>query len=535
MDVFANGFSFELLLNILRRRIWIAVVLFCAIFTTGVSLLLFLPNIYSAKAVILIEGQSIPSEFVRPTVTMGAERRLQSISQDLLSRSRLEKLTEEFGLYRDLKLKGTPGEGIAVAMRQDIGIQRASRGGAMGGSGGDTMAFEVSYTSPDPEKAMQIANQLASDYIEENMKIRERLSLGTTNFLQQQLDDAKKRLEEREQQVLIYKRQHLGELPEQLDSNLRTLDILQKQMTTISESLARARERHNALAQMAEMEAALNSLDTTIPGEKGNSNLASLQAQLAQLRVRFSDKHPDVMRIQKLISAMEEQEKKQEQSEPALDVSLPSASVGNVSTVQVEQTEASAESQRLAADLSRVNQEIVLYKQRIENTAKREQELVSLKRDYDSTRELYNSLLKRYEEASMADNMEKEQRAERFRLIESAVYPKEPSAPQRPRFFFVVVALSLAAAVGGVFLWEILDTSFHRVDDLKKFVKIPVLVAIPQIVTNEDRRRRRLYNGFGVVALVTSLIILVSASYRIANGNEQLVRSFGSPGGGQIR
>lgn len=535
MDIFANGFSFELLFDLLRRRIWIAVTLFFVIFTTGVSLLLFLPNIYMAKAVILIEGQSIPSDFVRPTVTMGAERRLQSISQDLLSRSRLEKLAEEFGLYRDWRQNGTASEAIAIAMRQDIGVQRASRGGTIGRSGGEAMAFEVSYTSPNPEKAMQIANKLASDYIEENMKIRERLSLGTTGFLQQELNEAKKRLEEHEQRVMTYKRQHLGELPEQLDSNLRTLDILQKQMTTISENLARARERHNALAQMAEMEAALSSLDTTIPGEKGNSDLASLQAQLSQLRVRFSDKHPDVMRIQKLIATLEEQEKKQSQSEPVLDVALPSTSVGNVSAAQIEQAEASAESQRLTADLSRANQEMATYKQRIENTAKREQELLSMTRNYDSTRELYNSLLKRYEEASMADNMEKEQRAERFRLIESAVYPKEPSSPQRPRFFFIVFALSLAAAVGGVFLREILDSSFHRVDDLKKFVKIPVLVAIPMIVTNEDRRRRRLYNGFGVVALVTSLIILVNVSYRIANGNEQLVRSLGAPGGSQVR
>jgi polysaccharide chain length determinant protein (PEP-CTERM system associated) len=535
MDIFANGFSFEILLDLLRRRIWIAVTLFCVIFTAAVSLLLFLPNIYTAKAVILIEGQSIPTHFVSPTVTIGAERRLQSISQDLLSRSRLEKMTEEFGLYRDLKQKGAAGEAIAIAMRQDIGIRSTNRGGVIGGGGGDAMAFEVNYTSPDPEKAMQVANKLASDYIEENMKIRERVSLGTTGFLQQQLDEAKKRLEVHEQQVMLYKKQHLGELPEQLDANLRTLDVLQKQMGTISENLARARERHSALAQMAEVDAALSSLDTlTSVAGKSNQNLASLQSQLAQLKVRFSDKHPDVMRLKNLIGSLEEEEKKQTQND-SLDLALPVPSLQSVSSVQIEQAEASAEIQSLTADLSRITREIALYKQRIENTAKREQELLKMTRDYESTSELYKSLLKRHEEASIADNMEKEQRAERFRLLEPAAYPKEPSAPQRPRFFFVALALSLGAAVGGVFLREIVDTSFHRVDDLKRFVKIPVLVAIPQIITNSDRRRRRLYNGFGVVVLVTSLILLVNVSYRIASGNEQLVRSFGSPGGGQVR
>lgn len=484
MDIFANGFSLELLFDILRRRIWIAIVLFCVILTAGVSLLLFLPNVYTATAVLLVEGQSIPSDFVRQTVTMGVERRLQSISQDLLSRSRLEKLTEEFGLYRDLKQKGASSDDIARAMRRDIAIRNTSRGGTVGGTGGGTMAFEVSYTSPNPEGAMQVANKLASDYIEENMKMREQLSLGTTGFLQQQLDEARQRLEKYEQQVTLYKRQHLGELPEQLDSNLRTLDILQKQMGTISENLARARERHSILVQSADVSVTLSPLSTSTLGEKSPQSLASLRTQLAELKIRFSNKHPDVIRMKKAITALEE-EKKQTQYDPS-DL-VPSSSVERVSPAQLEQAEVSAEIQRLAADLSQVNQDLVTYKQRVENTAKREQELFTITRDYESTRDLYKSLLKRYEEASMADDMEKEQRSERFRLIERAVYPQEPSAPLRSRFFLITLVLSLGAAVGGVLLREIQDTSFHRVDDLKKFVKIPVLVSITQIVTDRDR------------------------------------------------
>jgi polysaccharide chain length determinant protein (PEP-CTERM system associated) len=527
MDLFANGFSLELFLNILRRHIWIAIVLFCVIFTAGVSLLLFLPNLYTAKAVLLVEGQSIPSEFVRQTVTMGVERRLQSISQDLLSRSRLEKLAEEFELYNDLKQKGASGDVIAGAMRRDINIRSTSRGGIVGGSGGGTMAFEVGYTNPNPERAMQVANKLASDYIDENMKIREQLSLGTSAFLRQQLDDAKQRLEKHEQQVMLYKRQHLGELPEQLDANLRTLDVLQKQMGTISENLARSRERYNLiLIQRANADVVVSPTDTPTPGGKSNQSLASLPAQLAELKARFSDKHPDVIRMKKLIAAQAEEEKKQTQHDSS-DL-MPSASPQKVSPAQLEQAEVSAEIQRLAADLGKVNQELVTYKQRIENTAKREQELFTITRDYESTRDLYKSLLKRYEEASMADDMEKEQRSERFRLLERAVYPQEPSAPQRPRFFLLTLALSLGAAVGGVFLREIQNTSFHRVEDLKKFVKIPVLVSITQIVTDRDRHSRHFYNGLGVVALIMFLILLVNVSYYVANDNEQFVRFFGT-------
>ncbi|NOT54885.1 MAG: hypothetical protein HOP18_09795 [Deltaproteobacteria bacterium] len=525
MDLFANGFNLDLFLNILKRHIWIATVLFCLIFTTGTSFLLFLPNLYTAKAVLLVEGQSIPSEFVRQTVTMGVERRLQAISQDLLSRSRLEKLAEEFQLYDDLKQKGASGDVIAGAMRLDINIRNAVRGGNVGGSGGG-MAFEVSYVSPDPEKAMQVANKLASDYIEENTKIRERLSLGTSGFLRQQLDDAKQRLEKHEQQVMLYKRQHLGELPEQLEANLRTLDVLQQQLGTISENLSRARERHSLIIRRADVGGTLSPVTSPTSGGENQQSLVALQSQLAELKVRFSDKHPDVIRMKKIIQSREEEEKTQIPSDPSDPVATPSPR--QITPMQLEQAEVSAEIQRLMADLAKVNQEIVTYKQRVENSAKREQELFTISRDYESTRDLYNGLLKRYEEASMADDMEKEQRSERFRLIERAVYPQEPSAPQRPRFFLLTVVLSLGTAVGGVLLRALPDSSFHRVEDLKKFVKIPVLVSITQIVTDRDRYFRGFYNGLGMVALVIVLILLVNVSYQVANDNEQLVRFFGA-------
>ena len=242
MDMFANGFNLELFLDMLRRRIWIAIVLFCVVMTAGTSFLLFLPNIYTAKAVIRVEGQAIPAEFVRPTVTMGADRRFQSISQDLTSKSRLEKFILEFELYPNLRLKGTPLEKITEVMQQDLLLQYNA-------NEKNSMIFEVNYSNLNPEKAMLVANKLASTYVEENTKIRERLSLGTTDFLQQQLDEAKQRLETQEQKVMLYKRQHLGELPEQIEANFRTLDVLQKQLGTISENLAKARERYNALSK----------------------------------------------------------------------------------------------------------------------------------------------------------------------------------------------------------------------------------------------------------------------------------------------
>ncbi len=225
MNPFANGITPELLLGMLKRRVWIAVSLFGLIMSATIGLVVVLPNIYTARALILVEGQQIPQDYVRSTVTMGVERRLQVISQEILSRSRLVQLVKQFDLYQDLRQKEIPEDMLAVAMRKDIAINIAAKGGQ-----GDTVAFEISFTNPDPQKVMQVANTLASFYIDENLKVREQQALGTSEFLRAELAEVKKRLDVQEQQVAEYKRQYLGELPEQMNANLSTLGVLQKQM-----------------------------------------------------------------------------------------------------------------------------------------------------------------------------------------------------------------------------------------------------------------------------------------------------------------
>lgn len=539
MDLFANGFDLVLILDMLRRRVWVALTLFSLIITATVGLVIFLPNIYTANALILVEGQQIPEKFVSSTVVMGIERRLQIISQEILSRASLAQLVKQFDLYPDRTQQNAPDEIVAAKMRQDIGIEIKGRSR---GLGADTVAFQVSYTHPDPQKAMEVSNKLASFYIEGNLKVRKSQALETSEFLRNELEEVKHKLEEQERRVTQYKQQHLGELPEQLDANFSTLGLLQKQMEILSRELEQARERRNVLVQMGEMETALASLDFGTSEPAGDAQLGALQSQLAELRIRFSDKHPDVVRIQQQIAKLEE-EQPQIQSENAfggdldfaseeLDFSEPVA----VSSNQLEVAAVDAEIQRLTADLNKVRSDIGIYQQRIENTAKREQELVSLTRNYDTTRDLYTSLLKRLDEAKMANSLEKEQKAERFRLLEPAAYPRVPAAPKRARFFLIGLVLSLGAAAGGVLLWEILDTSFHRVDDLKAFSTVPVLVTVPRITTAADMLLSRRQQFLRAVALALSVLVLFSASYRIVAGNEQLSRAFVRPASGsQLR
>lgn len=521
MNLFENGFSLEIAFGMLKRHAWTAAILFSVVLTMAVSLALFLPNLYSGSAVILVEGQQIPQEFVRATVTMALDRRLQTIGQEVLSRSRLEQLAGQMGLYVDLKEKGMDGEVIAAAMRQDIQVNLKG----VGNSG--TVAFVISYTSREPQKVALVANTLADIYIAENEKMRVAVSHGTEEFLRRQLEETKKNLEIQEQQVAQYKQRYLEELPEQRDANLQVLDSLQKQLQTTADNIARARERRAALGQMAEVESSLASLETFISPSSDGGQLGTLQGQLAQLKERgLTDRHPDVILLQKKIAAQEQQQTSEEKSSfhevPVIEVApMPTMSMSSAEIGAID-----SELQRLIGDYEGVKRDIAAYQQRIENAPRHEQAMFSLSRDYNTTRELYTSLLKRADEASLAEDMERNQKSERFRLIEPAVDPTNPVAPQRIAFVVVGFILSLGVAVAGILAWEILDTSFHRVEDLKKFTKVPVLVTIPRIVTNKDRWRLRVQNGLCAVMLVVSLIVVVSVSYLVESGNEKLVRVF---------
>jgi succinoglycan biosynthesis transport protein ExoP len=534
MDLFANGLDLNMLVDMLRRRLWIALSLFSLIITAVTSVVFFLPKVYQASALILVEGQQIPQDFVRSTVTMGIERRLQIISQEILSRSRLASLVTQFGLYEDLKKKDASEEVLAAAMRKDIGVEIKGRGA---GVGRDTVAFSISYTNPDPQKAMQIANLLASYYIEENLKVREQQALGTTHFLQAELDTVKKRLEQQEQQLTQYKQQYLEELPEQVNANMTGLNVLQKKLEILQADITRARERRNVLSQMAEMDAALASLDLGNPTDAGNTQISTLKSQLATLKTRFSDKHPDVRRLKELIAALEEQEAQAGGSGAPGELDFSFAEPGPTSSPhQIEIVTIDAEIQRLTAELHKARGDMDAYQKRIENAPKHELEMQSIARDYTTTRALYDSLLKRLQEANLSDSLEQRQKAERFRLLEPAVPPQSPAAPNRKRLLLVGVVLSLGAAGGGVLLREILDPSFHQVETLKTFTKFPVIASIPRLVTEADQRQSRRRQVLGTLALAASLLALLGGSYWIAAGNQSLVRSFvSSSSGAQFR
>ncbi len=506
-----KGGGLDLAQAIWSRRKWLGLLVFAAPFTAAVSLVTLMPSVYKATATVLVDRQQVPETFVQPTVTSALETRLHTIGQEIMSRSRLEALIARFGLYPDLKKRLSPEE-IIERMREDIRLELKAVD--VKGERRATVAFTISYRGSDPRTVALVTNTLASFYIEENLKVRERQATGTAEFLRVQLDGTKKRLDEQERRVSEFKRRYLGELPQQMETNLATLERLHVQFRLNADNQVRAMERHSALAgQLAEADA------LAPPGspEGAAARLARLRQELAELRTRFSDKYPDVIRVQAEVAALE-------RGRPGGDQEPESVSPATPYVLRLKQAvkEVEAEIKILKGEETRLRAAIAAYQQRVEKTPQREQEFREIARDYEATRELYHSLLKRHEEAQIAESMEQRQKGEQFRILDPAVSPRQPVANSF-RLILMALALSLGLAVGAVMLAEQLDTSFHSVDDLRSFSRVPVLVSIPKIVAAADVDRRRVRFRLAALAATAGLVALVGTSYLVAHGNEQLV------------
>jgi succinoglycan biosynthesis transport protein ExoP len=507
------------------RRKWLALGVFALPFVAALSLIVSMPALYRSTALVLVERQQVPEAFVRPTVTSDVETRLRSISQEILSRSRLGALITRFGLYADLR-KTRPNEEVIERMRSDI---RLDFRGADLRARSATIAFAISYRGPDAETVAQVTNTLASFYIEENLKDRERQATGTAEFLKGQVAATRKKLDELETRVSEFRTRYLGELPQQMQANLVTFENLNTQLRLNNDNQNRAAERRETLtAFLAEVTSAPQAFGAPAGdpplSEPQVARLARLRQELAGARARFTEEHPTVVRLKDQLAATE-----RESADSPNEVAA-AAIPSNPSALRLRETikAIEAEIKVLKTEEQRLRASIGVYQTRLENTPKREQAFQELSREYESAKQLYESLGKRHEEAQLAESMEQRQKGERFRILDPAVASQIPAAPNRLRLFLVSLALCVGLGGGALVLAEILDTSFHSVNELRAFTSVPVLVSIPRIVTEADRRRRQRRFRMAAAGAMLGLVLIAGASYFIGHGNEQLVQTLAS-------
>ena len=512
-----GGPGLDWVLEVVKRRKWVALVAFATVLAGVGALALWLPNLYRAKVTVLVETGQISEAFVRQSVTSELETRLQRIRQELTSRARLGLLIPKLGLYPDLRRKGI--DGAIDRMRDDLDLEL--EGVNQQSARGQTIAFNLTYRGRDPNVVAQVVNLLAGLYVEENTRMRAGQATKMAEFLKNQLAEARKELDAQERRGAAFKLSHLGELPQQVEANLGSLERLNMQLRLNGENQIRALDRRDRLElQLAD---ASSSTPAAPPGASPSAHaaqLSKLRQELSDLRRQFSDAYPDVVRVQNEIAALEGQA---------------AAGADGHATSQPPPGDAKT---RLAQSLGEVERElaslrqheaslrraIAAYEQRVDNAPKRQEEIQALSQDYTTAKERYDNLQKRYEEAQLAENLERGQQVEQFKILDPATPPREPAAPGRFRLIAAGLVLALMCAAAAVVGAEKLDTSFHSLDDLRTALGGATLFSIPVIQTAADTRRHWRRVAVMAVVVVLGLGLIVTGVRYVAMGNERIVR-----------
>jgi succinoglycan biosynthesis transport protein ExoP len=481
----------------LIRGIWkrkISFVMIVAVLSGTVVVVVHrLPAIYRSDAVILVDSQKIPDRYVSSSVNTDVGDRLATISQQILSSSRLKKIIQDFDLYREDRKKLVDEE-VLEELRHDIEIKVEK-----GWSGNRPGAFRVGYQGPDPTVVAGVANRLANLFVDENLHAREIQAEGTSEFIVSELEGAKKKLDELEAAVSKYKMEHNGELPQQESALIVRLTSLQTQSQANQEAINRAQQNkvmlENGLTFYEGAEAAAQSAAGVSVGSAGTGSATSLapatnwdsgsaqptsieqiEARLEFLRAHYTDQYPEVKVLnyelarlrgaqqQKAViarakeaEAVKQETEKSKTGAVAANTTPPPAKPLTAKQVETEGRIVSIKAQLKLSeeDLeSRVKQqgaiqhEIAGMQARIENLPVREQEMAGLMRDYEISKANYKSLLDKQLSAEMGAEMERRQKAERFTVIDPARVPEKPIKPNRPLFSGLGIFFSLVIALG---------------------------------------------------------------------------------------
>jgi polysaccharide chain length determinant protein (PEP-CTERM system associated) len=491
----AKAYTIEEYIEILRRRIWFIIVPFVLVLTGASVYAIAAPRQYKASTVILVSPQRVPEAYVQATVTSKVEERLQAIAQEVLSRTRLEQIIAEQRLYQK-EQKSMSREEVVARMQKDIKIELPTKKEEKKGY------FAISYLGRDPVVAATVANRLASQFIEENLKIREQQAVGTTEFLAVEVAAAKAKLDELEAAVTQYKQRFMGELPEQRDTNIRILEQVQNQYQRVGESLRAAQDRKLFLQkQLSDIEHASgspgaaaydvpNGSAKSLTGQKdvaagsaaggGGSYGAQKEAllrALADLRLKYTENHPDVVIVRKKLADLEKN--RDSMTGPTSIYNIKNDPTYREIKKQLDMTD--LEIRRLGDEERGVANQIGKYRARIEQAPAREQDMASLMREYSTSKESYEKLLQKSQEAQQAENLEKRQKGEQFRIVDPARVPEKPDSPDIPKIFLIALLAGLGGGFGLAFFREQMDRSFHDSGDVEVALGLKVLATVPKL------------------------------------------------------
>jgi polysaccharide chain length determinant protein (PEP-CTERM system associated) len=483
-----------------------------------------LPPRYKSGTLILVEQPTMPKDYVVPNINDDGQDRLQSITQQILSRTRLLHIIDQLNLYGGNQSQITPDEKVE-GMRKDIEIELVRDA-----NDHQITAFNVYYSARDPYVAQQVTSELTSLFINENLEVRQQQSEDTTTFLESQMEDAGKSLEDQEARIREFKGEHVGELPAQQASNLQILSGLQSQLQDEQNGLNAAKEQRLYLQTLIDQYRTLQGTTRSTDGAPTglpaiDQELDRLESQLADLSSRYTDRYPD---LRKLRDQIAKTEKTRDQfiaglrnsgngrqpdggavTNDAADISQNSLMTQPQGQLQANQIEITGREQAIARLKAKVND----YQARLNQEPLREQQLADRTRGYDQSKANYDELLKKKNQSEMATSMERLQQGERFRVLDPPGLPLKPIFPDRLKFCGIGlgVGLVLGVVVAGGF--EMMDDRLYSEKEIADLIPVAAISEIPPIFNQSDERnrKRRLWLGWGMAGLVFASIVAGSA------------------------
>ena len=479
---------------ILKRRKWALILPPVVIFAIAVIVALALPPVYRSTATILIEEQEIPKEYAISMVTSYAEQRIQTYTQRIMSSSRLTEIINRFNLYRHLREKRNLEE-VIDKMRKDIKFETITPEVADRRTRSTTVAFSVSYEGENPETVQQVANMLASLYLQENLKVREEKTTGASKFMENEMKEVQASLASQDAKITKYKQKNLNALPELSQLNLQELDRIERSIEQLEINLRYLREREDALqTQLASTPPDLANTD------KGR--LRELRLKMVYLMTRYSEKYPDVIKTKKEI---EELEKKLNMPAGAVTGEKPDNPAYIALASQLTNTRSEINSVTNQIDASKRKRQH--YYARIESSPRVEEGYRALLRERNNLQIKYDDLMKKYMETKVASGMEKEQMGERFTLMDPPGLPVKPVKPNIPAILFIGLVLGIGGGIGMVALKEFSDQSVRSAEVLARATGFTVLASIPEIFTAKDIARMKRKRATAAYSALAALIV----------------------------
>jgi polysaccharide chain length determinant protein (PEP-CTERM system associated) len=442
----------QVLVALWRRKALVGAIA-AAVFAVGAAVVMTRPSVYEASSVVRVEPQRPGEEMVQRTVSELIEQRLLTVRQELMARPVLQKAIEEMNLYPDL-VSDKGMEAAVSQMRKDLKVSVEGEN-----------AFELTYSSKDPSVAAQVANRLPAIFAEETLKLRQAQASRATQLFSEEMDALAKSVSAWEKRIAQFKIDHMGELPEQMEMNMRGLERVSHDLQTKSEELRVAEARRSELARSR------NAADS----EAGRLEAAEhgLEQALIAARTSWTQDHPEVKRLQSELQSMTAKRKDAE---------------GRLVAERMERARVVDLVSSIQKEIGGLHKQAEMFQKRLDNTPRWTHELGVMNRDYEIARTKYQSVVSRKVEAEIAEELEAKTSKSLFNVISPAGVPGIPARPDRFGGLLISFLIALGAGVLTGVIIEMRDDSIRDGHEVRERLTLPVLAVVPNMQGKTEKR-----------------------------------------------